>query len=58
MNPDEMISVEMPKVMLANILNIIWTKATCEVGMPIINVLKPQLEGNGAIKGDNFTVKN
>lgn len=50
MDINDKVAITLTRGQWTAILQLIWQKATCEAGMPLINAMQPQLEGNTEIK--------
>lgn len=46
MDVNDKIDVTLTRGQWSIIIQILWSKATCDVGMPLIEAIRPQLEGN------------
>lgn len=50
MDPNEKVEVSLTRNQWNMIMQIVWKSATCEIGMPLVEALRPQLEGPIPIK--------
>jgi len=51
-DPNERVTVTLPRAAWQQIVQIIWQSATCQVGNPLLEALKPQLEQSGSRNGE------
>lgn len=45
MDPNEKVEITLTRNQWNMIMQIVWKSATCEIGMPLVEALRPQLEG-------------
>lgn len=53
MNDNDKIAIELTRAQWGIIQQVIWKVVPCEVGVPLHDTIKQQLEGNGGVKKVN-----